>query len=171
MSGTRCAVLLRGVNVGASNRIAMADFRLLLEDIGCSDVQTYLQSGNAAVTWDGSPAKLAAAVVDALPLAVSVLVRTGSELEHVVQANPFADEDLDPIQLHAVFLSGRPPELDLESLLPDRLVAGERVLYVAYARGSHGTKAAALLSSKRFPVVASARNWRTVLALQELCRG
>lgn len=170
MSETRCAVLLRGVNVGASNRIAMADFRSLLERAGCGDVQTYLQSGNAVVTWDGSPAELVAAVIDALPLAVPVLVRTAAELATVVAGNPFANEALDPTLLHAVFLDGPAPELDLAALLPDRLVAGDRVLYVAYVKDAHSSKAAKLLSSKRLPVVASARNWRTVLALQELCR-
>ena len=171
MTGTRCGVLLRGVNVGASNRIAMADLRSVLEGLGCSEVRTYLQSGNAVVTWAGSADDLAAAVADALPLDVPVLVRTRDELDAVVARNPFAGEDLAPTLLHAVFLGGPAPELDLEALLPDRVVPGDRVLYVAYENGSHGSKAAALLSSKRFPVVASARNWRTVLALRELAAG
>ena len=169
MTATRCVVLLRGVNVGASNRIAMADLRELLSQVGCRDVQTYLQSGNAVVTWPGPPEELAAAVAEALPLDVPVLVRTAAQLDAVVAANPFADEDLDPTLLHAVFLGGPPPPLP--DLAPDRVVAGDRVLYVAYASGSHGTKASTLFSSKRFPVVASARNWRTVLALRDLAQG
>jgi uncharacterized protein (DUF1697 family) len=88
-----------------------------------------------------------------------------------VSGNPFAGERLDPTLPHAVFLSGVAPELDLEALLPDRVVPGDRVLYVAYAVDTHSSKAAKLLSSKRFPVVASARNWRTVLALRELASG
>ena len=63
---TRCVVLLRGVNVGRANRIAMADFRAALEQLGCSDVATYVQSGNAVVEWDGTPAALETAVHDAL---------------------------------------------------------------------------------------------------------
>ena len=168
MTSTRCAVLLRGVNVGGSNRIAMPAFRAVLEEVGCTDVQTYLQSGNAVVSWSRSPTALAGAVAEALPLDVPVLVRTAAELEAVVQGNPFAGEELDPALLHAVFLGGPPPELDLDALLPDRVVPADQLLYVAYASNAHGSKAARTLSSKRFPVVASARNWRTVLALHDL---
>ena len=168
----RSAVLLRGVNVGGNNRIAMPAFRSLLEDLGCTEVQTYLQSGNAVATSSLPEPSLAQAVTEALKaelsLEVAVLVRTAAELDAVVERNPFADEQLDPKLLHAVFLDGPAPELDLPALLPDRVVPGDRVLYVAYDSNAHSSKAAKLLSSKRFPVVATARNWRTVLALQEL---
>jgi len=168
------AVLLRGVNVGGHNRIAMAAFRALLENVGCTEVQTYLQSGNAVVTWPGTADDLASAVEralrDVLHLPVSLLVRTAAELDAVVAGNPFPEPEVDPKLLHAVFLPGQlaPEALDREALLPDRLVLGDRVLYVRYASGSQNSAAAKLLSSRRFPLVASARNWRTVLALQEL---
>jgi uncharacterized protein (DUF1697 family) len=175
VTGPRCIVLLRGVNVGAHNRIAMPAFRAVLQDLGCSDVRTHLQSGNAVVGWSGTTEALVVAVEDrlreALCLEVAVLVRTAGELERTVSGNPFAGEQLDPTLLHAVFLSGVAPELDIESMQPDRVVPGDRVVYVAYAVDAHSSKAAKLLSSKRFPVVASARNWRTVLALRELASG
>ena len=167
----RCVVLLRGVNVGGHNRIAMADLRALLSACGCTDVGTHLQSGNAVVTWDGTPQALVAAAEQRLRdagLPVAVLVRTADELDAVVEANPFEVDD--PALLHVVFLGGPPPELDTEALLPDRVAPGPGVLYVAYADGAHRSKAAKLLADKRFPVVASARNWRTVLALQDLVR-
>ncbi len=166
---TRVAVLLRGVNVGGHNRIAMAAFRTLLQGLGCEDVKTYLQSGNAVVTAPakGLAAKVERALHDELALDVAVVTRTGAELDAVVAANPY---DPDPKLLHAVFLGDRldPAVVDPEALLPDRVELGDRVLYVRYAESSHDTRASKLLSSKRFPVVATARNWRTVLALQEL---
>lgn len=166
----RHVVLLRGVNVGAHNRIAMPSFRALLEGLGCSVVATHLQSGNAVVGWSGSPTALQSAVdralEDELDLPVAVLVRTSAQMDATVAGNPFAVDD--PKLLHAVFLSGPPPGLDVEALLPDRVAPGPDCFYVAYASGSHDSKASKLLSSKRFPLVASARNWRTVLALQEL---
>lgn len=172
MSDARCVVLLRGVNVGASNRIAMPQLRSLLEDLGGTEVQTYLQSGNAVLGWSSSAASLQAAVEQALrerlSLEVPVLVRTGTELETVVRGCPFDAAAMDPKLLHAVFLDAPPPKLP--DLTPDRVVAGDRVLYVAYAVDAHSSTAARLFSSKRFPVVASARNWRTVLALRDLAR-
>jgi uncharacterized protein (DUF1697 family) len=163
-------VLLRGVNIGASNRIAMPAFRSLLEGLGCSEVRTYLQSGNAVVGWSGSGDELQAAVEqalrDELDLAVAVLVRSAAELAAVVAGNPFAVDD--PKLLHVVFLSGPPPEVAADELLPDRVAPGPDCFYVAYATGSQDSKASKLLTGKRFPLVTSARNWRTVLALQEL---
>ena len=49
---TRSVVLLRGVNVGGHNRISMPDLRAALEGLGCREVQTYVQSGNAVVRHD-----------------------------------------------------------------------------------------------------------------------
>jgi len=165
----RVAVLLRGVNVGGHNRIAMSDFRSLLEGLGCSDVATYLQSGNAVVSSDDPDlaGRVEQTLRDELGLTVAVLTRTAAELDAVVVGNPF---DPDPTMLHAVFLSDPvdPVLLDAEALLPDRVEVGERVLYVRYAGSSHDSRASKLLSSKRFPVVATARNWRTALALRDL---
>jgi uncharacterized protein (DUF1697 family) len=38
--------LLRGINVGGRNRVAMADLRQLTEALGHTEVATYIQSGN-----------------------------------------------------------------------------------------------------------------------------
>ena len=164
----RVVVLLRGVNVGGQNRLAMADLRALLERLGGRDVATYLQSGNAVLSWPGQPEALATQVEKELGL--PALVRTGTELAAVVEGNPFAGEEVDPKLLHAVFLSATPEPglLDLPALLPDRVVPGDRVLYVRYATGSADSRVGRLLSSRRFPLVATARNWRTVLALRDL---
>ncbi len=43
-------VLLRGVNVGGNHRVPKADFKAVLEGLGCSDVVIYLNSGNAVFT-------------------------------------------------------------------------------------------------------------------------
>ncbi|MDP9497048.1 MAG: DUF1697 domain-containing protein, partial [Actinomycetota bacterium] len=74
---TRCVVLLRGINVGGRNRLAMPVLARVLTDVGCTDAKTYLQSGNAVV--DAEPDGLAERVEQALPLPVRVLVRTADE--------------------------------------------------------------------------------------------
>jgi uncharacterized protein (DUF1697 family) len=108
-----------------------------------------------------------------LDLQVPLLVRSGAQLKQVVRDNPFAGEDVDPKLLHACFLGGKlPPGVVVpEALLPDRVVPGKDVLYVAYEAGSRDAKATKLLNSKRFPVVMTARNWNTVLALRDLATG
>lgn len=172
---TRSVVLLRGVNVGRHHRLSMADFRAVLEGVGCTGVQTYLQSGNAVVAWPGHPDALAAAVAAGLEatvaLSVLVMVRTGAELAAVVEANPYAREAFDPKLLHVAFLSGPPdPQrlaaLDHDALLPDRLAVGDRALYLRYATGSQNSS----LARVRLGVEATARNWRTVTALRALAQ-
>ena len=169
----RFVVLLRGVNLGKHKRISMPAFRGVLEAVGCTEVQTYVQSGNAVVAWNGSADRLAAAVraelTAAAGLDVLVMVRTGAELAAVVEGNPFAGEVVDPKLLHVAFLTGPPaPDLvaavDHDALLPDRMVVGERVLYLRYATGSQNSP----LARVRLDVEATARNWRTVTALRDL---
>ncbi|MEL7216649.1 MAG: DUF1697 domain-containing protein, partial [Pseudomonadota bacterium] len=52
-------LLLAGINVGGHGRLLMKDVRTLLEDRGATDVQTYMQSGNAVMNWDGTAEKIA----------------------------------------------------------------------------------------------------------------
>jgi uncharacterized protein (DUF1697 family) len=42
--------LLRGINVGRAKRVAMADLRSLVEDLGYGEVGTLLNSGNVVFT-------------------------------------------------------------------------------------------------------------------------
>ncbi|HEU5420497.1 MAG TPA: DUF1697 domain-containing protein, partial [Streptosporangiaceae bacterium] len=46
----RYAALLRGINVGGRNKVAMADLREIVESLGHTDVATYIQSGNVVFT-------------------------------------------------------------------------------------------------------------------------
>ncbi len=171
---TRSVVLLRGVNVGKHNRISMPDFRTVLEGLGCRAVQTYVQSGNAVVDHDGTTAELQQAVAAALAehgLPVAVMARTGEELARVVEASPWTD--LDPKHFHVAFLSGDPDPakvaaIDHDALLPERIVVGERVLYLDYALGAGRSKG---LDRLKLGVDATARNWRTVTALRDLAAG
>lgn len=168
---TRSVVLLRGVNLGRHNRISMPELRAVLEGVGCRDVQTYVQSGNAVVEHDAAPAELERAVAAALAehgLPVPVMARTGEELARVVEASPWCG--LDPTLFHVAFLSREPDPakvaaIDHAALVPERVVVGDRVLYLDYALGAGRSKG---LDRLRLGVEATARNWRTVTALRAL---
>lgn len=170
----RCAVLLRAVNVGGRNRVVMADFAALLASLGCRDVQTYLQSGNATVSSPLEPDDLGRAV--AAVLGVSVLVRTAEELATAVDGNPYpAQAAADPTSVHAAFLSGPPAPANVARLkpadfLPDSFSLGDGVLYVHYPKGA-GRSKLNNAAVEKLGVVATARNWRSVLALRDLAAG
>ena len=171
---SRSVVLLRGVNVGRHNRISMPELRAVLEGAGCCDVQTYVSSGNAVVDHPAATAELERLVAAALAehgLLVPVMVRTGDELARVVEDSPWSD--LDPKRFHVAFLSGDPDPaevaaIDHEALLPERVVVGDRVLYLDFA---HGAGRSTGLDRLRLGVEATARNWRTVTALRDLAQG
>lgn len=170
---TVCVVLLRGVNVGQHHRIAMADLRALLEGLDCTDVRTYVQSGNAVLQTRRTAASLETAVAAALSAAglpVPVMVRTADELARVVRDSPW--EGLDPKLFQVAFLSGEPDPsavqaIDHETLLPERVAVGERVLYLDQSSGIRDSRVGRL----KLGVEMTARNWRTVLALHEMASG
>ena len=92
---TRHIVLLRGINIGPRNRIAMPELRAALEAAGFADVETYVQSGNVVVASDAKPAEVARACEDMIAaqfgLDIDVVVRTRAELASVVRRDPLGD--------------------------------------------------------------------------------
>lgn len=172
---TRVAVLLRGVNVGPRNRVAMPAFADAVARCGAGSVETYLQSGNAVADWPGEPDDLAARVRERLAsdlgLAVAVLVRTGPQLEAALAGSPFG-EPADPKLVHVAFLSAAPaPErlaaLDVARFAPDEVAPGDRALYLRYASGVQGSRLSLAALEKRLGVTGTARNWTTVTALRD----
>ena len=170
---TRCAVLVRGVNVGGHNRLPMPVLREVLAGLGATDVTTYVQSGNAVVTADadGLGPGVERGLRERLGLDVRVLVRTRAELAAVVEANPFPEREATPKQLHVHFLDRQLSDEEAERVRgrhgDDEIAVGARVLYLSYAEGSYRSPTEKVL--RGLEVVLTARNWSTVTKLLELC--
>jgi uncharacterized protein (DUF1697 family) len=180
--------LLRGINLGGRNKVAMADLRALVAGLGHADVSTYIQSGNVLFTAeDGTGTSalataLAQAITANLGVTSPVVVVSREELGQIVAANPFPEEP-DPKRVHAVVLS-EPPWPDLTVKLDaaraksaaageaDRVLAVGRTLYL-HAPAGYGRSvlAEALLravSSPKSGATGTARNWATMTKLLEL---
>jgi uncharacterized protein (DUF1697 family) len=179
-SDARKVALLRGVNVGGNNRVAMAHLRELMHELGYGDVRTHLQSGNAVFTAVGTPPEVAAQEIEgqlarSLGLGVRVLVRTAADLARVVSANPLPDAVAEPSRFLVTFLSA-PPDPDLLGALdpadfePEVFGFGERELYVWCPEGVRTIKLSHAFLERRFGVLATARNWNTVTRLLALAR-
>jgi uncharacterized protein (DUF1697 family) len=68
--------LLRGINVGRAKRVAMADLRQLVDEMGYADVRTVLNSGNIVFRGDAlEPGAAAAAIEEQLVLKLGVGAR------------------------------------------------------------------------------------------------
>jgi uncharacterized protein (DUF1697 family) len=169
--GMRVAALLRGVNLG-KRQVKMADLRAAVEDLGHTDVVTYLQSGNVVFTPSGpSPDDLGAALTAALGMSIAVVVRTGKELAKVVAANPYPVDD--PTKVVVTFLADRRPKkvldgLDVAAFAPDELTFTGKELYLKLPNGQARSKLMEALGKQDLGTTATTRNWRTVLALAEM---
>lgn len=193
MKSTRTHVaLLRGINVGGHNKVAMADLRAVASSIGHTEVATYVQSGNvvfAAADPDADATALAQALETAIAkrLAVrpEVIVVSADDLRGVVAENPFADEP-NPKAVHAVFFGDAPSSSEVGAVRAaveraeakgsrDEARVVGRVLYLWTPDGMGRSKLAAELSRRRrqdAPAPAgTARNWATVMALVDLLDG
>jgi uncharacterized protein (DUF1697 family) len=169
--------LLRGINVGSHNRIAMADLRQLLSSLGYGDARTLVQSGNivlsADVSSDDLARKLEREIAGKFGVQTPVVVRTRKELAAVVALDPLADV-ADQHKLYQVsFLSAEPePEamqkLEAVDVAPERFVHVGREIYAWHPEGIQRSKLARLLSDKRLGVTVTARNWNTTTKLLEM---
>jgi uncharacterized protein (DUF1697 family) len=174
---TTYAALLRGINLGSHKRVAMADLRALVEDIGCADVRTYVQSGNVVFRSDRRAADLAGAIASAidkkLGLDVTVVIRTERQLRDLVADNPFVRTKIRPNMLYVTFLAEKPDQSRVRQLLevsfePERFeVVGEDV-YLFFPNGYGRVRLNNATLERQLGVAATTRNWRTVTALAEL---
>jgi uncharacterized protein (DUF1697 family) len=173
----RQVVLLRGINLGSRNRVAMPALRETFTRAGFEDVRTYLQSGNVVLASGSSPEELAAQcerlIADAFGLEVSVLVRTREELSEIVRLNPLRDVAVNPKRYQVTFLAAELDRRELEKLAAlcatsERLVAAGRELYAWHPDGVARSRLWARLASQSLGVTATARNWTTVTSLLEM---
>ena len=178
----RQVILLRGINLGAANRLSMPQLREVLTAEGFTDVATYMQSGNILVSRAGGRAgsDLAADMKRLLSehfkLSVPVLVQTCDQLATVVRENPFPDlAERDPKHCLVTFLSQQPDVTavsELEAFASeghDEVAAAGLALYSWHPGGIHLSKLATRITEKRLNVdVATARNWTTVTTLLEM---
>ncbi|WP_435858209.1 DUF1697 domain-containing protein [Streptomyces umbrinus] len=180
---TTYAALLRGINVGGSRKVPMAELRTLMEGLGYDGVRTYLQSGNAVFSSDhGDEDALAVELSGALEkhfgFTVDVLVRDHAYLRAVLDDCPFPAADLEAKQLHATYFSEpvgteRFASIDQQAFLPEEFRLGDRVLYLYAPDGLGRSKLGENLSKPRMTkgVIATSRNWNTVTKLVELTSG
>jgi uncharacterized protein (DUF1697 family) len=173
----RYAALLRAVNLVKRNRIAMADLRRILGELGYDRVITHLQSGNAVFTSD-LPAvaleqEIASALAEHAALTCAVMVRTGAELAAVMAANPLGKEPDNPSRYFVSFLAAEPDpaaaaKFAALDLGPERAWVLGREAYLWCPHGAADTKLSASFVEKRLGVAGTARNWNTVSKLVTL---
>jgi uncharacterized protein (DUF1697 family) len=173
----RQVVLLRGVNVGGRNKLAMPALRAALEQAGMEDVTTYVQSGNVVLDSAAEPDALAraceAVIAERFDMQVAAVVRTRDELAAVVAHDPLGGV-ADSQKLYQVTFCAKEPDEQALAKVAERAVDGERIvargreIYAWFPHGVGRSKLAAQLGRQDLGVVATARNWTTVTRLLAL---
>lgn len=174
---TSCIALLRGINVGRAKRIAMAELRALIEELGFTEVRTLLNSGNVvfrATRQNGGKvaAAIAAAIASRFGLAVSVVVLTDTELDAIIAENPLPQAGHDPSKMVVAFLANRQLLTKLQPLLaqtwaPEAICLGSNAAYLWCADGINDSMLVKAFT-RATGEAATSRNWATVIKLQAL---
>ena len=177
---TKYVALLRGINVGGHRLVKMADLKAVVEGLGYTAVQHYVQSGNLVFEGVGVATEVAATLEAACQKAfgfeTEIMVRTEADFCLEVASCPYIGADMAPAAgrdakfLHLAFLNGTPDAAHIEALLqaydgPEEISLKGNVLHIYYTEGSGRSKLTPLLSDKKLGVAATARNWNTALKL------
>lgn len=167
-------MLLRSVNVGGRS-LPMADLRGLCQEVGATDVRTYIQSGNVVLRSALGEAALVDALAHTLAehtgFEVPVAVRTADELCGTVDRCPF-DTTVDPKTLVVLFAQEVPDEplgaMDPGGFGEERFELVGRDLYLLLPHGQGRSKLVQALARTAFGKVGTARNWKTVFTLRTM---
>lgn len=173
--------LLRGINVGGHNKLKMADLRDIATRAGFADPVTYLQSGNLVLpTVTNKPcdveAALASAIAKHTDLTIPVIVRTKRQWTKLVQDNPYAKQAAaDGKLVHCIVLPGKATaavkSFDTAPFAPDEITVGSTHIYLSVPSGMSRTKLYPKLVRVSNADAGTARNWKSVIAIQELLAG
>jgi uncharacterized protein (DUF1697 family) len=173
--------LLRAINIGAHNRIAMADLRAMCDRIDLPNAKTLLVSGNL-VFESGIPSSeklerlLEAASTKHLDVTTDYFVRSAQEWQAIIDANPFpAEAKKDPARLILMCLRAAPSAgavRALQSAINGRETVGAngKQAYFIYPDGMGNSKLTIAMIEKAFGTRGTARNWNTVLKLGGLTK-
>lgn len=162
--------LLRAVNVGGTGTLPMAELKTLCEEIGFTDVKTYIQSGNVLFRSDEDEAAVRARLEEALARKMGkspgVILRSRQALEAVAEGSPFPHAK--PNYLLVVFLPEAAPADALDKLVApggEEVHVAAKEIYIHYPDGSGRSKL-------KLPALklGTARNLNTVRKLAEMAR-
>ncbi len=173
----RHIALLRGINVGKAKRVAMADLRALMEDLGFANVRTLLNSGNAVFDAKSGTAaahakRLRAAIHETLGVDCEVIVKTAADLAAAIAEHPLRHHANDDARMLVMFTQEAPALAELKALevlawAPEAFAVGRHAAWLWCADGiieSRVAKAVGKVLKER----GTARNWATVEKLRAM---
>ncbi|MGX7204006.1 DUF1697 domain-containing protein [Enterococcus pingfangensis] len=172
----RYLALFRGINVGGKNVVKMKELKELFSELGFTDVNSYIQSGNILFTTDKEISDFSKEIAEAFAqrfgFSVPIIYRTKTEMLSIRDRLPFTAAEIaeaerqDPkiVHLYVYFstASMTPQEI---SGLGERAVVKDKDIYYLTEQSIRLSKLTAKLNKL---AELTARNWKTVLRLTAL---
>jgi uncharacterized protein (DUF1697 family) len=167
-----CLALFRGINIGGHHKLPIKELVSLLEEEGCSNIKTYLQSGNVIFdTRRQNRRKLSDDIRRSIStrygFSPTVILLTPAELQSAIADNPFPTDDGKAVSF--LFMESQPETPDLERLNALRgesetFLLADRVFYL-YTPDGVGRSQLAAKAERCLGVATTGRNWNTVRRL------
>ena len=175
-------ILIRGINVGGKNIVPMAGLKKCLEELGFSNVSTYIASGNVILKSDKPANEIKAQIEKVLPEnfklddeLIKVLVLTRNQLQAIIDNKPEGfGEQPEKYHSDAIFLMG----IDSSQAMPvfdpregvDKVWPGDGVIY-SQRLSSQRTKSrlSKIMATPAYKSM-TIRNWNTTTKLLEILR-
>lgn len=172
--------LLRGINVSGQKIIKMSELKLLFEEIGFQDVQTYIQSGNVIFSSKEKSggkleAKISSGIKNKFGFDVRVIILSPEEIEYTLNNNPFIKKKKEFERLYVTFLSYAPSKENSQKLnsidySPEEYKIDEKLVYLFLPNGAGNAKLNNNLFEHKLKVSGTTRNWKTITILSELAK-
>jgi uncharacterized protein (DUF1697 family) len=170
-------VLIRGINVGGRNKLLMKELVVILENLGCVNVKTYIQSGNVVLQSSNDKVPelskiIGQAINQKHDFQPHIHILTTKDLQQAIDNNPFTEAKIDPKTLHFGFLDSIPSNPNIGKLAALKTTTEyfqliNKVFYLNAPEGIGRSKLAAQ-SEKALGVPMTSRNWRTVEKVQSM---
>jgi uncharacterized protein (DUF1697 family) len=168
--------LLRGINVSGSNIIKMADLRDMMENLGFSGAETYIQSGNIIFRSETSDLntleeRIVSGIAARFYLSVPALVLDSKHLTAILRSCPFPDDGISkPVGVYISFMFAPPddeciPAIDGRTAPTERWTIIDSCLFLNCPAGYGKTGITNEFIEKKLKVVSTTRNIRTVRKL------
>lgn len=175
---TSFVALLRGVNVGGKNLVAMSDVSASFADAGYADVRTHGQSGNVLFESEHAggavlESKIEKMLHDRFEIPIVVVIRSSEQLTAIVAQAP-ANHGSDRLRSEVLFvkdpLTAEAAFADLPELREgvDSVAIGPGVLYFSrVATQATKTRIQRLMAMPMFQQM-TVRTWRVTTRLLDL---
>ena len=171
--------LLRGINVSGHNMMKMEALKTMLENIGFTNVRTYLQSGNVFVDSEEESASkvgfmIKQEIFKVFGHEVPIIVITKEDLELCFKNSPYLKEkDIDTKKLYVAFVSTELKkeninDLKISQFKPDEASIDGSRIFIKYAVGAGKTRLEGKYIEKKLNVIVTMRNWNTVTNLLKM---